>query len=219
MTRDHRLLIGTDIPAVTLLAEALSAERMLLPEQLSVDGEAGGDWPWSDRIEQWRQSALARAPCSHIVVAVWQNSPAPKALVETDLQRWVQRSEAPLAGWMVALDCARHLCADGGSIVAVVETPARLDSEDWAPERAVAEAVAALARSLARSEGARGVRVNAVATPGRSAPAEPIGPAPSLSTFPGRIEREVSGAVRALLDDNACGVTGAMLDADCGRSW
>jgi hypothetical protein len=38
-----------------------------------------------------------------------------------------------------------------------------------------------------------------------------------LSTFPGRIDVEVAGAVRLLLSDDAVGVTGTSLPATSGR--
>jgi NAD(P)-dependent dehydrogenase (short-subunit alcohol dehydrogenase family) len=103
--------------------------------------------------------------------------------------------------------------------VAVVERPAALDCAGFAPEASVAEAACALVRSLARSEGARGVRANAVASAARLAPARVVEPAPPLARFPGEIAREVAGAVRLLLAADASGVTGQVLAADCGRSW
>jgi NAD(P)-dependent dehydrogenase (short-subunit alcohol dehydrogenase family) len=75
-----------------------------------------------------------------------------------------------------------------------------------------------LVRSLAAIEGARGVRVNAVMTEVHTAPATPLGAAPALATFPGRIEVEVAGAVRLLLSTDAAGITGTALAADCGRA-
>jgi NAD(P)-dependent dehydrogenase (short-subunit alcohol dehydrogenase family) len=104
-------------------------------------------------------------------------------------------------------------------IVAVIEKPAPLDCAGWAAETALADGVEALIRSLARSEGPRGVRCNAVTTPARLTMPPVVAPAPSLSSFPGRIDREVVGAVRMLVSDDAVGITGVILDANCGRSW
>jgi enoyl-[acyl-carrier-protein] reductase (NADH) len=110
-------------------------------------------------------------------------------------------------------------CADGGAIVAVIERPSPLDCIGWAPESGVADAVEALTRSLGRSEGPRGVRVNAVTTPARLTGADVVAPPPPLATFPGTVEREVVGAVRLLLSDDAAGLTGTVTHADSGRSW
>jgi NAD(P)-dependent dehydrogenase (short-subunit alcohol dehydrogenase family) len=114
---------------------------------------------------------------------------------------------------------AARRCADGGAVVAVVERPPPLDVAGWAPAAAVADAAENLARSLARAEGGRGVRVNAVTTPVRLHRPPLVDPQPSLATYPGRVDREVVGAVRMLLGDDAAGVTGTVVHADGGRSW
>ena len=141
------------------------------------------------------------------------------ALNETDAKAWLARAEEPIARWVFALGVAAARCADGGAIVAVVDRPAALDCAGFAPEAAVADAACALVRSLARSEGARGVRVNAIVTSARLAPTRPLDPPPALASFPGTYEREVAGAVRLLLSADASGVTGQALAADCGRTW
>ena len=82
--------------------------------------------------------------------------------------RWVARAELALARWVTAFGVAKLRCADGGVVVAVVDRPAPLDSAGWAPESGIADAVEALTRSLARSEGPRRVRVDAVTTPAGS---------------------------------------------------
>ena len=114
---------------------------------------------------------------------------------------------------------ARLFAKPGGAIVAVVERPPPLDAAGWGPASAVADAAENMVRSLARSEGGRGVRVNAVTTPVRLQHPPLVDPAPSLATFPGTVGREVVGAVRMLLGDDAAGVTGTVVHADCGRSW
>jgi NAD(P)-dependent dehydrogenase (short-subunit alcohol dehydrogenase family) len=101
----------------------------------------------------------------------------------------------------------------------LIEMPSALDSENWTAEVAVAEAAVALTRSLARAEGARGIRFNAVTTPVRMTGNQIlVAPPPPLDTFPGRLDREVVGAVRLLLQDDACGLTGTVLHADGGRT-
>jgi hypothetical protein len=46
-----------------------------------------------------------------------------------------------------------------------------------------------------------------------------VQPPPPLGSFPGSIERDVVGAVRALLSDDVAGLTGQAVHADAGRSW
>ncbi len=197
------LWIGTD-----------AALRELAPagERLDVPLDLAG-------LEALRARASAGERHAELVVAVWPRAQAPLAVRDTPLAEWLARTEVPIAAWSFGLAVAVARCADGGAIVALVERPGPLDCAGFAAESAVGDAVLALVRSLARSEGPRGVRVNAVTTPGRLAPARPVAPPPALASYPGRPTREVAGAVRALLSADACGVTGSVLAADCGRSW
>jgi hypothetical protein len=202
------LILGTDVASVRALAAALGGRLESVPA-------AGGD----AALEAWRQRSASAARCERIVVALWSETP-PRAtsLVELDAEAWETRAEAPLLAWSVALAAAASRCADGGAVVGVVEAPAALDAAGFAPEVGLAVAVRALARSLAASEGARGVRVNTVTTPARLGLA-PVVPAPPLASFPGTVEREVAGAVRLLLSAEAAGLTGSTLAADSGRAW
>jgi len=204
-THAEALLLAGDAPETRALAAALSAEWRAAPASL-------------DALEEWRARESAGATCARVVVAMPAREPA-GALRETDAGAWFARAEEPIARWAFALGVAAARCADGGAIVAVVDRPAPLDCAGFAPEAAVADAACALVRSLARSEGARGVRVNAIVTSARLAPSQPIAPAPALASFPGTYEQEVAGAVRLLLAADASGVTGQALAADCGRSW
>ena len=68
------------------------------------------------------------------------------------------------------------------------------------------------------AEGGRSVRANAVTTPMRMGGGE-LAPPPALpDAFPGTLGREVAGAVRMLLSDDAVGVTAGVTYADCGRT-
>jgi NAD(P)-dependent dehydrogenase (short-subunit alcohol dehydrogenase family) len=208
------LLIGSDIEGVRRLAEVLDAPFVALPP-----ASPTGGWAWANELERWRETASAAPKADCIVVVAWARDLVVGPVAVVDSADWESRIEQPLARWMVALGCAVVRCRDGGSIVAVVEGPTPLECAGWAPETAVAEGVRALARSLALSEGARGVRVNTVSTPARFPFTEVVAPAPPLSTFPGRIEYEVAGAVRLLLNPDARGITGGILHADAGRAW
>ena len=202
------LILGTDVAAVRALAAALGGRLELVPA-------AAGD----AALEDWRRRIPSAPRCDRIVVALWSELP-PRAepLTDLDAGAWEVRAEAPLLAWSVALAAAASRCADGGAVVGVVEAPAALDAAGFAPEVGLAVAVRALARSLAASEGARGVRVNTVTSPARLG-ISPVVPAPPLVSFPGKVEHEVAGAVRLLLSADAAGLTGCTLAADSGRAW
>jgi NAD(P)-dependent dehydrogenase (short-subunit alcohol dehydrogenase family) len=211
------LVVGTVETVVADLAAVLGADVAAMPP---VEAPADGlGWRWADELERWRADASDGPPVRRVVVAPWAPVSAPVALAGLDLAGWVDRAEVALARWVAAFGVARARCDDGGAVVAVVDRPAPLDCAGWAPETGVADAVEALTRSLARSEGPRGVRVNAVTTPARLTEPPVVDPAPSLATFPGSVLLEAAGAVRLLLEPDAIGLTGTVLHADCGRSW
>ena len=220
MTGPHTagpLVIGPDHPVVAELAHALGADvDRLPPVQPVADDHA---WGWAEPLERWRDRAAAAWAVDAVVVSVPAVVTEPRPLAAVDPDEWTERVEGALATGVAALGAAKARCADGGAVVAVVDRPPPLDSAGWAPESGVADAVEALARSLARSEGPRGVRVNVVTGPGRVLPERIVAPAPSLPTFPGRLDAEVAGAVRLLLAPDASGITGTVVHADCGRSW
>jgi len=209
------LLLGTDCADVTDLASALDAH---LDSQPEVEG-AGVDWAWAEALEAWRDAASVGPAVDHIVVAPWSAPPELSPLTAIGLDAWVARAELALARWVTAFGVAKLRCADGGVVVAVVDRPAPLDSAGWAPESGIADAVEALTRSLARSEGPRRVRVDAVTTPGRLTRGAVVDPSPPLATFPGSVLLEAVGAVRLLFEADALGITGQVVHADCGRSW
>ena len=208
---EEPLLLGTNTGWTRTLAAALSAELEPLPE---ADDEA--------TLEAWRAARIESPSRSRVVVAVWPSSPDPAAdsaaLVDLGLPDWTARFERPYLAWSLALGAAAGRVADGGAIVAVVQTPAALEARGFVPEVAIGDGVVALVKSLAHSEGPRGVRANVVTTPTGLVAPDVIAPPPPLATFPGRLEAEVAGAVRMLLGDDAVGVTGRVLPADCGRS-
>ncbi|MBM4385401.1 MAG: SDR family oxidoreductase [Deltaproteobacteria bacterium] len=201
------LIACTRGPAASALASTLGAGLLALPDEV-------------DALEAWREREAGGAKCARIAVGLMHGREiSARALLGVDPASWLARAEDPIARWVFALGVAAARCWDDGAIVAVIDRPAPLDCAGFAPESAAADAACALVRSLARSEGARGVRVNAVVTSARLAPATPVAPAPPLASFPGRLEREVVGAVRMLLADDASGVTGQVIAADCGRTW
>jgi NAD(P)-dependent dehydrogenase (short-subunit alcohol dehydrogenase family) len=217
------LLIGTDCSDVTAFAAVLDADLLTLPPVSDAF-----EWTWAAELEAWRTentqntentADAAGAAYSRVVVTAWQPGLLAERTVDLDVDGWEMRTEQPLARWVVALGCAVSRVAGGGSVVAVVDGPTSLECAGWAPESAVAEGVRALCRSLALSEGARGVRVNLVSAPARLPVGELLHPAPALDGYPGTLERDVAGAVRMLLSPDAVGVTGGVVHADAGRAW
>ncbi len=211
------VMLGTEEPEVAALAEALGCALETMPDPTS--DSSALDWSWAAPLETWRSDASRRPAVDHVVLAPWAASPAPGPLDDVDLDLWMRRSELALARWVTAFGAAKARCGDGGVIVAVVDRAAPLDCAGWAPETGVADAVEALTRSMARSEGPRGVRVNAVSTPARLTVRPVVDPSPPLAAFPGSVLAEALGAVRLLLAPDAVGLTGTVLHADCGRSW
>jgi NAD(P)-dependent dehydrogenase (short-subunit alcohol dehydrogenase family) len=205
--QDAPLVLGDDSGPVRALAAALQGTPLAVPQRAA-------------ELEAWRARECAGARCERIAVALLAESAAHRgAVVSLDPAAWPARTDEAIARWAFALGVAAARCVDGGAIVALIERPAPLDCAGYAAESAVADAACALVRSLARSEGPRGVRVNAVATSARVAPAHPVAPPPALESFPGALDREVAGAVRLLLSGDASGITGQVLAADCGRTW
>lgn len=174
---------------------------------------------WAGTVERWRHDVH---PGRHEAVVVAPFAALEEApLAATTPEQWRRRLEMPFSVGFAALQLAAATCADGGAIVLVVDLPSALDASGHATTVAAAEGLMAAARALAHSEGGRGVRVNAVTTSVRTSAtlSRPLkGTPPALTTFPGAIDREVAGAVRALLAPDAGGVTGQVLHADCGRT-
>jgi NAD(P)-dependent dehydrogenase (short-subunit alcohol dehydrogenase family) len=213
------LLLGSAGVVVDDLAAALGPEVEVLavPTAPSPADEA---WTWAPDLERWRDEHATGLAVERVVVAPWPDGSAPAAsLHDLTPETWVSAVEVELARWFAALGVAVRRCRDGGAVVAVVERPPPLDAADRSVASAVADAAEALVRSLARSDGRRGVRVNAVTTPTRLVTPPVIDPPPPLPSFPGSVSVEVAGAVRLLLSTDAAGVTGTVVHADCGRSW
>jgi NAD(P)-dependent dehydrogenase (short-subunit alcohol dehydrogenase family) len=209
------LLIGASTTDAGALAECLGASRLAsTPEPPTTSTWA---WNWNETIEQWRAGIVDGPPADDVVVCAWPTSVTATPVIDLEPDEWRERVEWPLALWFNALAAAAQCCADGGSIVAVIELPSAIDVAGHGPIVTVAEGLVTLVRSLAAREGGRGVRVNAVTTELFTAPAVRTGSPPPLASFPGRIDVEVAGAVRMLLSPESSGITGTTLRATGGR--
>jgi NAD(P)-dependent dehydrogenase (short-subunit alcohol dehydrogenase family) len=208
--------ISGEGPLVDALAGALAPQhRIVVPD------EGPDPWAASSRasLDTFRVDLASAPPLDAVVVCTWPAIARVAPAIAIDVDSWTELVERPIARWTSALVGAVQRCADGGSVVAVVELPAALDVAGHLAHVVVGEAISTHARSLALAEGRRGVRVNVVSTQLSSAPVRPMGSPPPLASFPGRAEHEVAGAVRLLLDPASSGITGTVVRADCGRAW
>jgi NAD(P)-dependent dehydrogenase (short-subunit alcohol dehydrogenase family) len=213
------LLVASPLPQLTRLAETWDAELATVPD-LPDPRVDGAEAVWEvEELEAWRDEVGAGTPAARIAVAVWPPTHSMTAMAEMEPAEFAARSEAPYIQWFAALGAAVRRCAPGGAIVAIIERPSPLDCAGWAPESGTADAVEAFVRSLARSQGPRGVRVNGVTTPHRFVNGAVPAPAPPLDNFPGTLELEVAAAADMLLGGGVAGVTGTIVHADSGRSW
>jgi NAD(P)-dependent dehydrogenase (short-subunit alcohol dehydrogenase family) len=152
-----------------------------------------------------------------VVVCTWTDAAPAAPLVELEPAGWRRQVEWPSALWYSTLVAVSARCADGGSVVVVADRPASLDVAGHGAAVTVAEGVANVVRSLAAREGGRGVRVNTVFSALHTPKSDLTGSPPPLPTFPGTVDREVAGAVRMLLSDDAAGITGTAISATGGR--
>jgi NAD(P)-dependent dehydrogenase (short-subunit alcohol dehydrogenase family) len=210
-----RLVIGLDEANARALATAIGGELLV---QSGVD-DCSADWRWAEALEAWRNLATDWPNVEQIVVALFPEVSEPAALDTIDLAGWIKHCEVALARWIAALGVAQRRCADGGSITVVVDRVAPLDCAGRSTETAVSDAVEALVRSLGRSEGSRGVRVNLVTTPARLTALPVVDPQPPLAAFPGSIEDQILATCRMLLSDDASALTSTVIHVDGGRSW
>lgn len=198
------LLVGIASDATQHLADALDAATHWMPD--SEDDAA---------LDAWRSEVAAGDAATALVIACPGREPAKGAVLDIGADAWRTRADLPLLRWSLALGAASARCADGGRLVACVEGPAPLDAAGWVPEAGLVDAVSALTRSLAHSEGARGVRANTVVVPQPGAP--PV--EALLPGHPGDPGAPVAATVAWLLSDAAQGITGQSLPVDFGRSW
>jgi NAD(P)-dependent dehydrogenase (short-subunit alcohol dehydrogenase family) len=199
--------MATDCDSMRTLATSLGAELRPLPAVTD-----------PGTFDAWRARMLNEAFRQIVIVSVWDDESRALPLVEVEADVWERRFEWPFLLWNVALGAAARICRAGGAIVALVQTPSALDASGFCAEMSAADGVVALARSLAASEGTRGIRANVVTTPLRLVDRAGALPPPPLETFPGRLEIEVAGAIRLASSSDAIGLTGRVFAADGGRA-
>jgi NAD(P)-dependent dehydrogenase (short-subunit alcohol dehydrogenase family) len=208
------ILIGSDIPEVVELGDLLGADLIRLPT-LPLDP----DWSWAPALEEWREAAAASPQVDHVVVAAWGGVNREPSFADLDEARWLVDGEQRLAIWAAAFGAAVRRCADGGAVVAVIDRPHVLDSASHTMLLMVADGVENLVRSMARAEGSRGVRINALTSSSRLTPlSDMLAPAP-LPGHPGTIRQHVAPLVSQLLLPDTAGLSGRVIDVDFGRSW
>lgn len=191
--------IGTASPDAACLARALDpGSTMTCPEPPAAESWS---WDWADLLTAWRAEIEGLGPAGRVVVCTWPNGVPAAPLVDLAPVQWRQHVEWPTALWFSTLVAAAGRCAEGGSLVAVVDRPPAVDAIGHGAAVTVADGVTNVVRSLAAAEGERGVRVNAV-----------------IASLPGPVEIEVAGAVRMLLSDDAVGITGTAVSATGGRA-
>jgi NAD(P)-dependent dehydrogenase (short-subunit alcohol dehydrogenase family) len=154
------LFIGTD--TTRPVADQLGAEFVPVPD-LTLDPA----WSNGSEIDVWRAKTAAGTPAKELVVAVSLAAPEHVAVVDQDLDRWIETMETPFALWFAALAAATERCADHGQVLALVDRPDSKEAAGWGAEASVADAVEIMVRSLALVHGGRGVRVNVISTPDR----------------------------------------------------
>jgi enoyl-[acyl-carrier-protein] reductase (NADH) len=201
------ILIGTVTDEVRVLAQRLDADLVEL--------DATSD----DALGQWRIAQAAAGRVERVVVAAWPERITSTVFDPTAAEEISTAVENQLVSWIVGLGAAASRCVDGGAIVAVLDRPAPLDAGGHTTAAAVADAVEALVRSLARSEGPRKVRVNAVTTPARATRRPVPDPAPPLQQFPGDPVDDTIPVIEMLLAESSAAVTSQVVHADSGRSW
>jgi NAD(P)-dependent dehydrogenase (short-subunit alcohol dehydrogenase family) len=201
------VLFGTATADVAELARRLEADHVIV------------DTNTDAALEAWRTTQVAAPRRERIIVAVWPAAVTPTRFDAAQAAETATAAEDQIVAWVAALGAAKARCADGGAIVAACDRPAPLDAGGHTVTAAVADAVEALVRSLARSEGPRGVRVNAVTSPARTTTVPVVDPAPPLARFPGDAVADSVAVIDWLLDPRAQAVTGQVVHADSGRSW
>jgi NAD(P)-dependent dehydrogenase (short-subunit alcohol dehydrogenase family) len=210
-------VIGFDVDRSRQLADALSLpfEAVRRPE---VTATADRTWSFAAELDDLVLSVAGGPGVDTAVVSTWTAAERMVPLVETPPDVWLEAVELQLGLWYRAVTSIATRCADGGSLVIVVERPAAIDSAGQSATTTVAEGLVTLTRSIALVHGARGVRANAVSSALATAPDVLLGLAPPLPGYPGTVEA-VAGAVRAVLGADASAVSGTLVRADCGRSW
>ena len=210
------LFIGETIEATTTLARSLGASvGVSVPKQPRTPTWA---WNWRGPLDRWRGGLVDGPPVDQVVVCTWPATITSAPVIGLSPEEWRAQVEWPLALWFNALAVAALRCADGGSIVVVIELPSAIDAVGHGAVVTVAEGLLTLVRSLAAREGGRQVRVNAVTTELFTAPAVLAGSPPPLASFPGSVDVEVAGAVQMLGSSDASGLTGVVLRATGGRA-
>ena len=218
MSRDV-LVVGGGDPAGALASELSGKVLRAAPEPGEVDDG------FVDRLS--RIDGTPVDGLDLVVHALYPPQSRTPALIEemTD-EAWSAACDEPLeAGIRLARSAHRHLAARRGTIVFCVPLVGAAGAASFVALSALAEGLRVLARSLARSWGADGIRAHAVTlhpsmflAPEHAAMAEEATALhdPSLGRLPSAAE--IAAVIEGLADPAASGLTGASLVMD-GGTW
>jgi NAD(P)-dependent dehydrogenase (short-subunit alcohol dehydrogenase family) len=204
-------VVGTE-PALDPLARGLRRQGL---------GVAVCDWP--TRYDDAFDAAIqALGQCQ---IAVWAWTPAalavPTAVAEVDETAWESMVGSTLRSYVEFLQAAeRRLRNLGGRVIVVVPTIAMSGAANLVAWATVAEGQRAMAKSVARVWGARGITVNCVAIPTAllvNATEDLDRPNLQQAALAEPDLADVAAAIATLCSDGFAGVTGTTVGVDGGR--
>jgi NAD(P)-dependent dehydrogenase (short-subunit alcohol dehydrogenase family) len=168
----------------------------------------------------------AQGAIGQLDALVWAMTPAdlgqPRPITSIDGERWHRIVSEPLRAYVEFLQAAERRLHDlGGRVIVVVPTIAMSGAANLVAWATVAEGQRAMAKSVARVWGGRGITVNCVAIPTALLvnAAEDLD-RPNLqqaALADPELETDVAGAIATLCSDGFAGVTGTTVGVDGGR--
>jgi 3-oxoacyl-[acyl-carrier protein] reductase len=168
----------------------------------------------------------AQSAVGQLDTVIWAMTPPalgkPAPITALADSEWDQLVSPPLQSYVEFLQAAeRRLRELGGRVVVVVPTIAMSGAANLVAWATVAEGQRAMAKSVARVWGARGITVNCVAVPTAllvAADEDLERPNLQQAALPDPdLEYDVAGVIAALCSDGFAAVTGTTVGVDGGR--